>query len=148
MPCDATTDYLCALYRPSVCRHFRGYLGTGQPNWPTVQPSETAPWCDLLRLEESIPLLDRCPVSCPTEPRLVTAPAVLVRCPPNVHPAIQSHVGQNAIDQVNTGAESGDVVGSFLPRQVSIARFFFFFNDTATTEIYTLSLHDSFDHDE
>src|SRR6266850_5116179 len=26
---------------------------------------------------------------------------------------------------------------------VSLSRFFFFFNDTATTEIYTLSLHDA-----
>src|SRR2546422_10817606 len=28
-------------------------------------------------------------------------------------------------------------------RDVRLSRFFFFFNDTATTEIYTLSLHDA-----
>src|SRR5258708_34018628 len=30
----------------------------------------------------------------------------------------------------------------FLPRRILLS-FFFFFNDTATTEIYTLSLHDA-----
>src|SRR3989441_4669929 len=123
MPCDATMDYLCELHRPAASQRFRDCLGTGKPNWPTVQPSETAPCCDLPRLEESILLLGRCPVLCPTEPRLVTAPAVLVRCPPNVHPAIRSRAQQNAIDQVNAGAESGDVDESFLPGQVSIAGF-------------------------
>src|SRR2546425_10444415 len=32
---------------------------------------------------------------------------------------------------------------SFLSRASTLAIFFFFFNDTATTEIYTLSLHDA-----
>src|SRR2546430_15977210 len=30
-----------------------------------------------------------------------------------------------------------------MPRSLSFTCFFFFFNDTATTEIYTLSLHDA-----
>src|SRR2546430_14275983 len=33
--------------------------------------------------------------------------------------------------------------GSFIQLRRSCLRFFFFFNDTATTEIYTLSLHDA-----
>src|SRR2546421_6042642 len=32
---------------------------------------------------------------------------------------------------------------SFAVRRIVLSNFFFFFNDTATTEIYTLSLHDA-----
>src|SRR5256885_15768542 len=37
------------------------------------------------------------------------------------------------------------IISSFrlLPSFVTLISFFFFFNDTATTEIYTLSLHDA-----
>src|SRR5258708_14165800 len=35
------------------------------------------------------------------------------------------------------------VLSSFIPATLSSSCFFFFFNDTATTEIYTLSLHDA-----
>jgi hypothetical protein len=102
-----------ALERLSDC------LGTGKPNWLTVRPSETAPCWDPVRLEESILLVDRSRAWCPIEPRLLRAPAVVVRCPPNVYPAKRSRVRQNAIDQVNAGAESGDVAGSFLPSRAS-----------------------------
>ena len=40
------------------------------------------------------------------------------------------------------GGESGSS-GHVLFRSVVLVIFFFFFNDTATTEIYTLSLHDA-----
>jgi len=79
--------------------------GHRQPNWPTVQPVGNCAMCDLLRLEESILPTRSMPVSCPTEPRLVTAPAVFVRCPPNVPPQYDLVFDQNAIDQVNAGAE-------------------------------------------
>src|SRR5256885_17033225 len=35
------------------------------------------------------------------------------------------------------------LIVSFLSNEHSVFFFFFFFNDTATTEIYTLSLHDA-----
>src|SRR5436309_11209905 len=35
------------------------------------------------------------------------------------------------------------ILVSFSPRSAYFSFFFFFFNDTATTEIYTLSLHDA-----
>src|SRR6267378_2291989 len=40
-------------------------------------------------------------------------------------------------------AQPGDAQGSHWGTSVMISRGFFFFNDTATTEIYTLSLHDA-----
>src|ERR1039457_6691105 len=40
-------------------------------------------------------------------------------------------------------AERGLAVTAAIPGLPQNARFFFFFNDTATTEIYTLSLHDA-----
>src|SRR5690242_21927480 len=36
-----------------------------------------------------------------------------------------------------------DLVITILPASYFFSSFFFFFNDTATTEIYTLSLHDA-----
>src|SRR2546427_11566368 len=35
------------------------------------------------------------------------------------------------------------MIALFIPRSLHYFLFFFFFNDTATTEIYTLSLHDA-----
>src|SRR5215218_1279938 len=42
---------------------------------------------------------------------------------------------------VNSRADDGDALVAARRRPITL--FFFFFNDTATTEIYTLSLHDA-----
>src|SRR5256885_15662762 len=57
-------------------------------------------------------------------------PTALVRAPPPIQ-ALSSRVVATA----NTAACLG--------RSLARRRVFFFFNDTATTEIYTLSLHDA-----
>src|SRR5947207_419652 len=109
------------LYRASACRRFRDYPGTARPNWPAARPLETAPCCPLLPLEEPIPPLDRCPVSCPSEQPLGPVPIFGGRCPRGVLRAMQFRVPQNAIDPVNAEAKSDGGNGSFPPEQVLTA---------------------------
>src|SRR3989337_2516572 len=56
-------------------------------------------------------------------------------CPTRPIPPLRSH-GASAAPTTRPGCPR-------TPVRISISRFLFFFNDTATTEIYTLSLHDA-----
>src|ERR1022692_2781931 len=62
---------------------------------------------------------------------------------PRAHSRALAEPSRNVIDSARTLTRVSKFLTSpAIPRQGTVV-FFFFFNDTATTEIYTLSLHDA-----
>src|SRR5215203_6688828 len=70
----------------------------------------------------------------------------LISCHQNIrysYSGLLHHVNRAARALLRLGVERGDRVGIWGPNSAEWMISHFFFNDTATTEIYTLSLHDA-----